>query len=88
MRKYQSHRRDEEQQKSDPWTSNSDLFMAMAVIFLIMFVFSILQSGASQLAVQQEKAEAQDYLLGKLSKKIRKKIRKYGASKARAAADG
>ncbi|HYX38719.1 MAG TPA: hypothetical protein VE954_36910 [Oligoflexus sp.] len=48
------------------WTTNSDLFMSIAIIFLIMFVFALLSSGATQLSVQQEKMDAQKYLLGKI----------------------
>ncbi len=48
------------------WTANSDLFMGIAILFLIMFVFALLSSGASQIAVQKEKMEAQKYLLGQI----------------------
>ncbi|RZA25094.1 MAG: hypothetical protein EOP10_07890 [Proteobacteria bacterium] len=48
------------------WTTNSDLFMAIAVIFLVMFVYALLSSGASQISTQQEKIEAQKYLLGQI----------------------
>ena len=76
MRDNRRRNNEEESKQNDPWTSNSDLFMAVAVIFLIMFVFSILQSGASQLAVQQEKKEAQEYLLGKVDQESKTKTSK------------
>jgi len=40
--------------------------MAIAIIFLIMFVFALLSSGASQISAHQEKAEAQKFLLGQI----------------------
>lgn len=48
------------------WTANSDLFMGIAILFLIMFVFALLSSGASQIAVQKEKIDAQKYLLAQI----------------------
>ena len=52
--------------ESSGWTANSDLFMAIAIVFLMMFIFALLSSGASQIALQKDKIEAQKHLLGKL----------------------
>ena len=60
---------DDEEQQSKPegdsvWTSYSDLFMTVAVLFLILFVFSILQSGIVSRHSQMERDEILKYAEG------------------------
>ena len=82
--KYNRNQRREQEQTSgsenNAWTSYSDLFMAVAVVFLIMFVFSILASSASTFKIKQEKQEAEKYWMDKIpdhkTKKLLKQKRK------------
>lgn len=70
-------------QENSGWTANSDLFMAIAIVFLIMFVFALLASGASQIALQKDKLEAQKHLLGKLPEADKIKTEKQMAMAAK-----
>ena len=60
--------------ENNAWTSYSDLFMAVAVVFLIMFVFAILASSASTYQIEQEKKEAEKYWTDKIPEYKTKKI--------------
>lgn len=71
------------QKDNNGWTANSDLFMAVAIVFLIMFVFALLASGASQIALQKEKIEAEKHLLGKLPDADKKQTEKQMAMAAK-----
>ena len=68
--KYNKNQRREQEENSgsenNAWTSYSDLFMAVAVVFLIMFVFSILASSASTFKIKKEKIEAEKYWMDKI----------------------
>lgn len=55
------------------WTSYSDLFMAIAVVFLILFVFSILQSGVSQINVSMERKAQEEILTAMAPADVREK---------------
>lgn len=66
-----SHHNDEE--KSDDgsvWTSYSDLFTTVAVIFLVMFVFALLRSGINTAKAIKEKKAQQEILEGKIPEKV------------------
>ena len=65
--------RDDDQDKKDDgsiWTSYSDMFTTMAVIFLVMFVFAILRSGVSTLTMVKNKKEQQEKLKGKIPEAV------------------
>ena len=52
------------------WTSYSDMFTTMAIIFLVMFVFALLRSGVNTLETLQEKKKREDLLKGNLPEEI------------------
>lgn len=54
------------------WTSYSDLFMAIAVVFLILFVFAMLNSGVTQLNVAVERKEQEKFLKGLVPEEVLK----------------
>jgi len=60
---------DQNNEDGSVWTSYSDMFTTMAIIFLVMFVFALLRSGVSTLSAIKEKKEKQDFIDGKISKK-------------------
>ena len=60
-----------EKQDGSVWTSYSDLFMAIAVVFLIMFVFSILAAGIQKVRIESEKIAEQEYQMGKVPEEIK-----------------
>jgi len=58
---------DESSQEQDGvWTSNSDLFMAIAVVFLIMFVFSMIAARIQKAEVVKERMEQEQYDEGRI----------------------
>lgn len=57
------------QDNGSVWTSYSDMFTTMAIIFLVMFVFALLRSGVSTLSALQEKKEKEEFIKGKISQK-------------------
>ena len=66
-------RHDEEDRTTEDntWTSNSDLFMAIAVVFLIMFVFSLLTTGVKNTQTFMEKKADKEYRLAKIPEAVK-----------------
>ena len=62
--------------KGSIWTSYSDLFTAVAIIFLVMFVFALLRTSVMSLKAIKETKEQKEYYEGKVSEKTEKKMRK------------
>jgi chromosome segregation ATPase len=60
---------DQNNEDGSVWTSYSDMFTTMAIIFLVMFVFALLRSGVSTLTAIKEKKEKKEFIDGKISKK-------------------
>ena len=58
--------------KGSIWTSYSDLFTAVAIIFLVMFVFALLRTSVMSLKAMKETKEQKEYYEGKVSEKTRK----------------
>ena len=48
------------------WTSYSDLFSGLSVIFLVMFFFATLRLGVEQMKNANDTKKAQEYLSGKV----------------------
>lgn len=65
---------DENESKEDGsvWTSYSDLFTTMAIIFLVMFVFALLRSGVKGVKVAKEMQAQKEYLEGKVPVSVTK----------------
>jgi chromosome segregation ATPase len=65
---------DEDNNKDDGsvWTSYSDLFTTVAVIFLVMFVFALIKAGVSSMKNVVDKRQHEAELQGKVSKKVKK----------------
>ena len=77
MKYNRNQRREQEQllaQRIMPGRHILTSFMAVAVVFLIMFVFSILASSASTFKIKQEKQEAEKYWMDKIPDHKTKKI--------------
>ena len=55
--------------KGSIWTSYSDLFTAVAIIFLVMFVFALLRTSVMSLKAIKETKEQKEYYEGKVSEK-------------------
>src|SRR5438046_2501815 len=55
------------------WTSYADLFMTVAIIFLVMFVYAMLSAGVNQLRNTVEKQQQLEYQMGKIPEPILKK---------------
>lgn len=53
---------------SNVWTSNSDLFMVLAIVFLIMFVFTLLKSSVVTLKSKAQVKEIVEYQKGRIPK--------------------
>ena len=62
-----------EKDSGSVWTSYSDLFMAIAVVFLIMFVFSILAAGLQKAQIVSERENEKNYQMGKIPAKVKDK---------------
>ena len=73
---YQKLRQKQNNEEGSFWTSYSDLFMVLSVVFLLLYVIGSLRTGTSsvqnQIENQKLKAEAQDY---------KKQIQAYNALK-------
>ncbi|MBF0443384.1 MAG: hypothetical protein HQK54_15865 [Oligoflexales bacterium] len=52
------------------WTSYSDLLLGIAVIFLVLFIFSLLNSGVTQLNTSIEKKKQERILKGLVSEEL------------------
>ena len=62
---------DDDDKKDDGsvWTSYSDLFTTVAVIFLVMFVFALIKAGVSKMQQVVEKQKHEQELEGKITEK-------------------
>ncbi|OUR95343.1 hypothetical protein A9Q84_16020 [Halobacteriovorax marinus] len=60
---------DDYKEDGSVWTSYSDMFTTMAIIFLVLFVFALLRSGVSTLTAIKEKKEKEAFIQGSISKK-------------------
>jgi len=60
---------DDKQDESSVWTSYSDLFTTVAVIFLVMFVFALIKAGISRMETVVEKRAHEAELRGEITKK-------------------
>ena len=58
--------------KGSIWTSYSDLFNAVEIILLFMFVFALLRTSVMSLKAMKETKEQKEYYEGKVSKKTQK----------------
>ncbi|MBT5095040.1 MAG: hypothetical protein HOM21_12385, partial [Halobacteriovoraceae bacterium] len=63
---------DDDDKKDDGsvWTSYSDMFTTMAVIFLVMFVFALLRSGVSTVTAVKQKKNQEEILKGKIPSSV------------------
>jgi chromosome segregation ATPase len=59
---------DNKQDDSSVWSSYSDLFTNVAVIFLVMFVFALVKSGVNKIEQVKMKKTHESELQGKMSK--------------------
>ena len=66
----------QQQDSGSVWTSYSDLFTTMAIIFLVMFVFALIKSGVNGLKIIQTKKENESYLQGKVPGKVKQTAQK------------
>lgn len=64
------HNDDENKDDGSVWTSYSDLFTTVAVIFLVMFVFALLRSGINTAKALREKQAQKEILEGKVPEKL------------------
>ncbi len=65
----------DEEKKEDSgsvWTSYSDLFMSVSIVFIVMFIFSILQSSVSIMKSENAKDEKEKYAEGLVPEKVQK----------------
>lgn len=67
---------DEFKDDGSVWTSYSDLFTTVAVIFLVMFVFALIKASVTKMQSVSEKKSHEEELRGKISPKEKKKIDK------------
>jgi chromosome segregation ATPase len=54
------------------WTSYSDLFMTVAVVFLVMFIFAMLSSSMSQMSAKIEKEKSEEKLRAQMPNDLAK----------------
>lgn len=52
------------------WTSYSDLFTGLTIIFLVMFFFATLRAGVVQLQSAMQKKQQEEYLKGQVPKEV------------------
>ena len=64
------------QEAGSIWTSFSDLFTSLAVIFLILFVFALLKFSVTTIESVKAKKEQEEYLEGKVTEKMKTKVEK------------
>ncbi|MBL6988269.1 MAG: OmpA family protein [Bacteriovoracaceae bacterium] len=64
---------DEPKDSGSVWTSYSDMFTTMAIIFLVMFIFALLQSGVKMASSVKRVEEQKKMLVGQTPKKVVKK---------------
>ena len=67
---------DDKKDDGSVWTSYSDLFTTVAVIFLVMFVFALIKAGVSKMQQVVEKQQHEKELNGKISEKNKEKSEK------------
>ena len=69
---------DDDDKKDDGsvWTSYSDLFTTVAVIFLVLFVFALIKAGVSTMQTVVAKREHEKELQGKVTEKNKKETDK------------
>jgi chromosome segregation ATPase len=58
------------------WTSYSDLFTSLAVVFLVMFVFALIKAAVNNVKMAKTKKETKEYLEGKVPKKLKQEVAK------------
>jgi heme exporter protein D len=66
---------DDQNNKDDGsvWTSYSDLFTTVAVIFLVMFVFALIKAGVSKMQTVVEKRNHEKELKAEVTKEVKAK---------------
>ena len=67
---------DEFKEDGSVWTSYSDLFTTVAVIFLVMFVFALIKAGVSKMSSMVEAKQHEQELRAKVSDKVKKETQK------------
>ena len=55
------------------WTSYSDLFMSVSIVFIVMFIFSILQSSISIVRSKEAQKETEKYAESLVPESVREK---------------
>ncbi|MBI2518952.1 MAG: hypothetical protein HYV97_00980 [Bdellovibrio sp.] len=70
MADHDSQDKSSEKEDGSVWTSYSDMFTTMAVIFLVMFVFALLRSGINTLQTVQQKKEHEEFVKGQVPDKV------------------
>jgi chromosome segregation ATPase len=66
--------KDNKQDDGSVWTSYSDLFTTVAIIFLVMFVFALIKAGVSTMQSIAQKRAHEAELQGKLDPKSQQKV--------------
>lgn len=66
------HNDDNNKDDGSVWTSYSDLFTTVAVIFLVMFVFALIKAGVSKMQTVVAKRNHEQELKGAITKKSKK----------------
>jgi chromosome segregation ATPase len=67
---------DDNKEDGSVWTSYSDLFTTVAVIFLVMFVFALIKAGVSKMETVVTKRKHESELKGKVTKEVKLKTKK------------
>jgi chromosome segregation ATPase len=65
--------KDNKQDDGSVWTSYSDLFTTVAIIFLVMFVFALIKAGVSTMQSIAQKRTHEAELQGKIDPKVQQK---------------
>ncbi len=65
---------DAEEKDENVWTSNSDLFMVLAIVFLFLFVFTLLKSSVMTLQNQSKIRDIVEYQKGKVPSEKKEQI--------------
>src|SRR4051812_45186699 len=58
------------------WTSYSDLFVGMSVIFLVLFFFATLRAGVMQMKTALDRKQHVEYLKGNVPKEVADKTQR------------